>query len=93
MNFAVDGGLTIPVVASTQVPSVRVAIPCIETGSLDNSIGAVPMKVYVVSDAELVSNGGQYELEARETALPIVTVTGVPTQDNVPVPIYLVGGS
>lgn len=89
MNW-IGKGLTIPVVATTQTPSVRTAIPCILQAS-PSALDQVAIKVYIVSAAELVGNGGQYELEAREVALNVYEVTGVETQDGTPVPIYLVG--
>lgn len=60
--YQTEGGIAIPVYGYTSLPTDR----AVEGGP------ALPIRV--LTDADLVQNGGQYRLEGRPTAMPIYEV-------------------
>lgn len=85
-----DGGYATPVVESTQEPLGQVAIPVYAvTGG--HVLGGSAVPILFITDAQLKENGGDYVLEGRANALPIVIKTGTyPVQGGKALPVYLV---
>ena len=58
--------------------------------------GAVAMRVKVITDSDLIINGGKYWLEGRPFAVPVSSqVSNFPAANDggVAIPVYLCGGS
>lgn len=93
-----DGGTASPVVVSTDEPTGGVAIPVYlyPTYPTDRGIsGALPRPVVEITDADLVGNGGTYQLAANQFAVPMFIAPAeiVSEIGATPIAIYVVGNS
>lgn len=80
-----EGGAAIPVYGFPALPTDGRSIE-----------GAPALNVKVITDADLMINGGRYWIEGCAFALPVCSLaqSGVtPNEGNKAVPVYLVGGS
>lgn len=71
-----SGGNAIPVVVTTDQPTGGTAIPVYGYATYPTdrpSAGALPRRVVVITEDDLVENGGSYILAGNAVALPIFT--------------------
>lgn len=88
-----SGNNAIPVVITTDPPNGCAAIPVWGyVGYPDDCgvIGGRAVRVYVVSDAELKQNGGQFYVQGRPSPMPIFSPPDGDylEEGNVPIPVY-----
>lgn len=89
-----DGGSATPVMESTNEPLGSVAIPVYEVDADTPVLGGAAIPVLVITDSDLIENGGTYHLDGRPSAFPISTKSSpYPVQAGKALPIYVVNGA
>lgn len=93
-----DGGNAIPIVESNDAPSGNIAIPVYNYDGYPTDgravAGGAARSVKKITAAELSINGGQYSLEGREYALPVITQPATyPQISGAPIVVYVVNSS
>lgn len=69
------------------------AIPVYVVSDGRPTLGQPPRRVKVITDADLTINGGNYWIEGRPAAMPVVSVTSGGDEGNVAISVYVVSGS
>jgi len=88
-----DGGPVTPVVVvESDIVQGNIAIPVYGYASppTDKSVIGMPaIPVKVITDADLVQNGGTYYIEGRPYAMPVFTpVSDTPIVGQIPIAVY-----
>ncbi len=80
MDTTIEGGPAIPIWGFANPPEDGRPV-----------IGQPARRVVLISDTDLIQNGGKFWLDGRVSALPTASIVGGIDEGNIPIAVYLVG--